>query len=157
MIDCRLIEGCKELRKKKKDTLKDKKAESDSVCLIDNSSNEIDYNVIEFENCVFKDIQSEYEKCDLGVETENDVFFIELKGSNNNKGLKQILATVESTKHCFKKIGQNKKPVQKRMNGILIVSKKEVPKNLDKITLRKLTNLLGVEPIIEQRTYTIKL
>ncbi len=156
MINCEAIEACRVRKNNKKETLIDKGAESDSKCLIENT-NQSDYNVVEFENCVFKKIQSEYEKCDFGVETDNEIFYIELKGSNNNKGLKQILATVQSTKHCFVKVDKDNKPVQKKMFGILVVSKKEVPRDLDKITLRKLSNLLGAEPIIEKNSYTIKI
>lgn len=151
MINCNLINDCKVSKKNKKETLIDRGAKSKSKCLIENA-NEKEYIVIEFENCVYKSIQNEMKKCDYGIETENEIFYIELKGSDNNQGLKQLLSTVENTKDCFKINGTNK---LKELNSILVVSQKEKPENLDKITFKKLSKLIGKIPIIEKESRTI--
>ena len=151
MINCDLINDCKVSKKNKKETLIDRAAKSKSKCLIENAD-EKDFIFIEFENCVYKTIQNEIKKCDFGIETANDIYYIELKGSDNNQGLKQLLSTVENTKDCFKMQGSNK---LKGLSSILVVSHKEKPENLDKITLKKLSKLIGKVPIIEKESHII--
>lgn len=155
MISCDLIDDCKVSKTHKRETLIDKGAKSKSKCLIENVS-QTEYIVIEFENCVYKGNQHIAKKCDFGIETSNDIYYVELKGSDNNQGLKQLLSTVENTRHCFNKI-ENNRVKSKNLNSILVVTQKEKPENLDKITLRKLANLIGQKPIIEQNTHTINI
>lgn len=156
-INCELVEGCKQSNRNKKNTLKDKRAKSKSKCLVENNR-EIEYNVIEFENCVYRNMQSASKKCDFGVETDDSIFFIELKGSDNNTGLKQLLSTAKQTQKCFYTIDdKNEKHVQKELHGILVVSEKQKPENLDKITLRDLALLIRKKPIIVQDTFTINI
>lgn len=151
MINCNLINECKVSKNNKKETLIDRGAKSKSKCLIENA-HEKDYIVIEFENCVYKSIQNETKKCDYGIETTDDIYYIELKGSDNNQGLKQLLITVENTRDCFKIPDSNK---LKGLYSILVVSQIEKPQNLDKITLKKLSKLIGKAPIIEKQSYMI--
>ena len=156
MINCDLINNCRVSKNKRRETLIDKGAQSKSKCLIENSTEGL-YNVIEFENCVYKGIQNEAKKCDFGIETDNEIFYIELKGSDNNEGLKQLLRTVENTKDCFTKEEENGKIKSKKINTVLVVTLKEKPENLDKITLKKLAILIGKSPVIEKNSYTINI
>lgn len=155
MIDCGLIDNCKVSKNNRRETLVDKGAKSKSKCLIENP-NTGEYNIIEFENCVYKNNQQEAKKCDFGIETKDDIYYIELKGSDNNQGLKQLLSTVENTRYCFKK-EENNRIKSKKLNGILVVTQTEKPENLDKITLKRLTILIGQKPIIEKNSYTINI
>ena len=155
MINCNLIDNCRVSKSNRRETLIDKIAKSKSKCLVENP-NEIEYNVIEFENCVYQGNQHQAKKCDFGLETSNEIYYIELKGSDNNQGLKQLLSTVENTKHCFMKPQDDKgKTKSKSLNSILIVTQIEKPQNLDKITLRNLAKLTGKNPTIEKGSYTI--
>lgn len=140
---CKNIESCKVSKNQKKETLKDPVSASDSVCFIENSTS---YIKIEFENCVYKDVQTSFKKCDFGIETENEIYYIELKGQDENEGMRQLLATINVTKHCFNK---------KKINGILVVSKKQTPKNLDKKLYSNLSKTIGRLPVIEQKNYKL--
>ena len=125
---CRFITNCGLITDKKLDTIKDKNAKSKVSFKIDNKYNK-EYTIIPFDNCVFKDIQNETEKCDYGFKVENKLYYIELKGSDNNKALKQILKTYELTNQCFKNLN---------FYAIVITSNKQKPENLDKITYKKI-------------------
>ena len=74
--------------------------------------------IIDFENCVFKGnfIDS---KCDYGLETDTSIYFIELKGSNLEKGCYQLKSTINQTKKCFK---------EKNIEARLVVTKVRKPK-----------------------------
>ena len=141
---CSSIKNCSETRSKKIDILKDKKAKS-KVCFTIKNDFSKSYKVIPFDDCVFQKVKDETEKCDYGIEIENKVYFIELKGSDNNKALKQILKTIENTKDCFKDYIYFAR---------VVTSHKQKPENLDKITLKKITKLTKDKPIITQNIHT---
>lgn len=71
------------------------------------------FDVIDFENGVYQGRQRDT-KCDYGVKTEDSIFYLELKGSDVKKGVKQLLATIEETKNCFFNLvdEKDKKPVK---------------------------------------------
>lgn len=132
---------------KKIDILKDKKAKS-KVCFTIKNDNSKSYNVIPFDDCVFQKVKYETEKCDYGVEIENKIYFIELKGSDNNKALKQILKTIESTKKCFKNYIYYAR---------VVTSHKQELDNLDKITYKKIIKLTKNNLIISQNIHSEKI
>jgi hypothetical protein len=124
------ITSCSNRYTKKLDTIKDPKGASKSVYKIDNKE-EIIYNMIEFDGCVFKNL---IKKCDYGLDVNNTIHFIELKGSDINSSLKQIYTTIVETKEIFK---SHTKKVR------IIVSSIKAPQNLDRITQRKISLLIG--------------
>jgi len=113
----------------KRKTFYDPKALSDSNYKVENLKEKI-YSLVKMDGCVF---DSNETKCDFGMHLQDDntIHFIELKGSDNNKGLMQLIETINNTKECYK--GFNKKVR-------LIVSRAEAPRNLD----QKLIDKIGV-------------
>lgn len=146
MIDCADINKCKTAFNQRRLTLIDPIAASKSSCLIENPFNKA-FSRIEFEQCVFNN--SSHLKCDYGIEIKDEsIFYIELKGSDNNQGLKQLLETATRTKHCYSSYNKE---------AILICSVVQKPDNIDKITFRKLTKLIGKEPKRIKNSYTINI
>lgn len=113
-------------------TFTDPKAKSASSYKVENLSAK-NYEVIKIDGCVFK---SDETKCDyaMRVKDEKDIFFVELKGSDNNKGLEQLYQTIINTKDYF---SGYKKQVR------LIVSKAEAPRNLNQNLISKIAALTG--------------
>lgn len=98
MIDCGDVQKCFTEFKVKKKTLKDKKG-GKSKLLIENPT-EKKFKILDIENCVYKSLKDDT-KCDYGIlDDKNNIFyFIELKGCDVNKGIKQILETIKDLKH----------------------------------------------------------
>lgn len=142
---CDSISDCGIISSKKLDTIKDKKAKSKVCFKVENQKNEKEFIVIPFEDCVFKLIQNETEKCDFGLQVDDKMFFIELKGSDNNKALKQILKTYELTNHCFKNFN---------FYARVVTSHKQKPENLDKITYKQIIKITKNNLIISQNIHT---
>ena len=80
----------------KKLTLIDKKG-GKSKYLIENDSLK-KFKQINFEEDIFTNDAS---KCDFGIKTDKNVFFIELKGSDVKSGVVQLLETIKATEKCF--------------------------------------------------------
>ena len=80
----------------KKLTLIDKKG-GKSKYLIENDSLK-KFKQINFEEDIFTNDAS---KCDFGIKTGKNVFFIELKGSDVKSGVVQLLETIKATEKCF--------------------------------------------------------
>jgi len=95
---CEKIENCYENHQKQKHTFSDRKG-GNSKLLIENKDQK-KFKTIDFEHCVYKNKQNDL-KCDYGFVTEDSIFYIELKGSEAAKGIKQILSTYTETKKCF--------------------------------------------------------
>ena len=98
---CEEVEKCYENHKKIKHIFADRKG-SDSKLLIENKDRK-KFKIIDFEHCVYKNRQNDL-KCDYGFVTEDSIFYIELKGSEVAKGIKQILSTYNETHKCFEKL-----------------------------------------------------
>jgi hypothetical protein len=141
---CSSIENCTENRTKKIDIIRDKKAKS-KVCFSIKNDFSKQYNLIPFDDCVFQRINNITEKCDFGLAIENKLYYIELKGNDNNKALKQILKTYELTKQCFKNY---------KYFARVITSKKQKPENLDKITYRQIIKFTENNLKITQNIHT---
>lgn len=137
------INTCKELRLKKIDVLKDKKAKSKVTFTIINDLSK-EYAVVPFDDCVFKQINDATKKCDYGLELEKNIYFIELKGSDNNQALKQILKTYELTKNHY---------FNSNFFARIVTSHKQKPENLDKITYRKIIKFTKNNLVIEQNSH----
>ena len=127
--DCRLI--------------RDPKGDSKSVYNIFNPQQKT-YQVINFDGCVFG---SKIEKCDYGMEVNNIIHFVELKGTKNNKGLSQLLKTIEETESIYT---NHLKKVR------LIVSKRKAPHFIDSITTRKIGLLIDSPLDDELQNFIIK-
>ena len=140
---CEKIEECKEESNNLKKTLKDKKKGScNSKYLIENKSKST-YYVIDFENCVYKKGGKDT-KCDFGILTYNSIYYIELKGSDVKKGIKQLLATIKETGKCFNDLSKKAR---------LIVSRFGIP-NLRSREYKELAKITGSKVVIKQNTYT---
>ncbi|HPH23412.1 MAG TPA: hypothetical protein PLW32_05985 [Chitinophagaceae bacterium] len=126
------IVDCADNYNVKSKTFKDPKAKSISTYRVENS-NAKNYEIIKIDGCVFK---SDETKCDYAMRLieEKKIFFIELKGSDNNKGLEQLYQTIINTKKYF---SSYKNQVR------LIVSKAEAPRNLNQNLIAKIATLTG--------------
>lgn len=123
------ISSCSTIYSDKLKTLFDPKALSKSVYKIENNSKK-EFKVIRIDRCVF---DSKIDKCDFGLEVDNAIHFIELKGKDNNKGLRQLHTTLTSTQDSFK---NHVKKIR------LVVSEAEAPRNLDKTTILKISTIV---------------
>jgi len=124
------ISACSSIYSDRLKTLKDPKAFSNSVYRIENN-NGSEFQVIRMDSCVF---DSKIDKCDFGLELENTIHFIELKGKDNNKGLHQLYTTLTTTQDVFK---NHVRKVR------LIVSEAEAPRNLDQTTIVKISKIVN--------------
>ena len=70
----------------------------------------------------------------MRLKEEKKIYFIQLKGSDNNKGLEQLYQTIINTKKYF---SSYKNQVR------LIVSKAEAPRNLNQNLIAKIATLTG--------------
>ena len=102
---CKKIESCKEKSSRQKFSYSDPKG-GGSKYFIKNANKTIFYK-LEYEHCVFEKEEHPKKKCDLGIVTATNSYYIELKGSHVNDGIKQLLSTIKATENCFK--GLNKK------------------------------------------------
>ncbi|BEV04618.1 hypothetical protein [Chryseobacterium gambrini] len=143
MIKCEDIEKCCSESSDKRKTLKDKKGGS-SRLLIENKLQK-KFNIIDFEDCVYKAKQQET-KCDFGILTDTEIIYVELKGSDVKQGIFQLKSTIEDTKQCFKDLN---------FKGNIVVTKFSKP-NLVKQRkdYKDLVKLLQKEPVIKQNIHT---
>lgn len=89
-------------------------------------------SIIDFEGCVFEEDET---KCDFGVLINSDFYYIELKGKQVEKGLKQLNETLVKTEKCFNK---------NRLNAHLVVTGFGKPNIVRKnIAYKQLSKKLG--------------
>jgi hypothetical protein len=124
------ISACSSIYSDKLKILRDPKALSKSVYRIENNQRK-EFKVIPIDSCVF---DSRIDKCDFGLEVENTIHFIELKGKDNNKGLRQLHTTLTTTHDIFR---SHVRKVR------LIVSEAEAPRNLDQTTILKISRIVN--------------
>jgi hypothetical protein len=140
---CDQINECSIELKIPKKTLIDKKGGNSKYC-IENMDRKSFYE-IDFEECVYKNKQNDT-KCDYGILCEQNVFYIELKGSDVKKGIKQLLATIVETKECFN---------GKKLKARLIVSKFPKPELIKQTKEYKdLVKIVNQNLIITQNIHT---
>lgn len=129
-----IIKGCTKDYSDKRKTFVDPKEKSGSNYKVENFD-ETSYSMVEVDDCVFN---SDLTKCDYAMICEKEknkiVHFVELKGSDNNKGLNQIYETIYNTKQYF--IGY-------KIKTRLIVTKAEAPRNLDQNLILKIARVTG--------------
>lgn len=119
---CKKIEECFENQTKQKHTFSDRKG-GNSKLLVENKDQK-KFKIIDFEHCVYKNRQND-SKCDYGLVTEDSIFYIELKGSEVAKGIKQILTTFNEVNKCFEKLKPKARlVVSKFSNPILLKDQK---------------------------------
>jgi len=143
MIDYVELEKCFIESKDKKKTLKDKKG-GKSKLLIENPS-EKEFKILDIENCVYKNLQDET-KCDYGILANDIFYFVELKGCDVNKGIKQILETIVDLKHFF---------ISKKIKARLVVTRFPSTKSTyNTKEYKDLMKLLKQQLIITQNIHT---
>ena len=96
------------------------------------------------DGCVFDD---SIEKCDYGMEINNIIHFVELKGAKNNKGLSQLLKSIQETEDIY---SNHEKKVR------LIVSKRKAPQFIDGKSTRQIGLLIGSPLDDESQNFIIK-
>ena len=132
MSVCDKIKNCSASFTDRNKNVTDPKGKSKSSYRIENNRT-IEYSLINFDGCVFDDQET---KCDYGMVVNNLVHYIELKGSDANKGLRQLYSTIISTKQCYT-------DHVKKARLILSNSKELSPRFRDENTIKKLTLELG--------------
>jgi len=96
---CQRIEDCKgAVKTQLRETFSERGASRTEYKVY--NPNQTEYHKIDFENCVYADRPNDT-KCDFGLLTNNSMIYIELKGKDVRKGLKQLKATIEETNRCF--------------------------------------------------------
>lgn len=93
---CETIRNCSVANSNSKITLNDRKG-GRSTYRLENPTNK-KCEVIDFEKDVFS---NDVAKCDYGIRTESVIYYIELKGCEVQKGIKQLLETFTATEKCF--------------------------------------------------------
>ncbi|MGB5942302.1 MAG: hypothetical protein WBG71_05425 [Leeuwenhoekiella sp.] len=138
---CEKIESCKVTYTKTRHTFTDNKGCNSKFEIL--NQNRKEFSTYDFENCVFENNDT---KCDFGLTTLDGIYFIELKGSETLKGIKQILATYSETKKCFKQL---------RPKARLIVSKVSKPDLVRRSKeYRELARAFNNQILIRQRIYS---
>ncbi len=110
--------NCKRENGNKIIVLKDKKG-GKSTFVLENLTKQL-ITEIDIENCVYNSNQLNL-RCDFGIETNETIYFIELKGSDFHQGFKQLYETIIDMQHCFK---------GKQIKARLILSKISKPEIL---------------------------
>lgn len=146
---CEAIKNCMVSRKDQRKTLVDSKG-CKSQYLINNPTRN-EYHEIDFENRVYQNRLNDT-KCDYGVKTETDIFYIELKGSDVKKGVEQLLSTIRETRNCFQGITPKARLVVSRYPKPEIVRNTKEYKDLVKIVNHQ--PFKGNNLIITQNTFT---
>ncbi|MEP6806564.1 MAG: hypothetical protein ABI892_18700 [Flavobacterium sp.] len=93
---CKAIVNSSKTYSKRNESLKDKKG-GKSTYRFQNPLNK-EYQLVDFEKDVFANDDT---KCDYGIKTETEIFYIELKGCDVKKGIEQLLVTLNITEKCF--------------------------------------------------------
>ncbi len=124
-------------------TLIDKKGGNSKYC-IDNPDRK-EFFEIDFEGGVYKNRNNDT-KCDFGIQTKENIYYIELKGSDVKKGVEQLLSTINETEKCFK---------NHTIEARLIVSKFQKPQLVKQTKEYKdLVKKVNQKFIITQNTFT---
>ena len=133
MIEERLNQ-CEESKKDSVILLKEKKSVYRLINL-NNSSISI-YNI---DGCVY-DAGSIETRCDYLVNTDDKLFFIELKGINVRKGLNQILTSIRKLKQYFN---------YDSINARIVTTRGQKPKRLNTFKeYRDLVKLIGTKGVV---------
>lgn len=144
---CETINVCKgEGLNKTKDTWKDSKGCGSKYLIVNN--NRKTYHKIDFENCVYKGRENET-KCDYGLLTDDTIYYIELKGRDVKKGVKQLLSTLNETEKCFDDLHKKARIIASK------ISKPDIIKRMKEY--RDLVTKIKGKPIIVTNKYTEKI
>ncbi len=145
MINERIEKCLKEFEVRKK-TFIDRKGGNSKYCI--ENPNGKKFQEIDFETCVYENNKIDT-KCDYGLQVDDTVYFIELKGSDVKKGIEQILSTINDTKDYFN---------NKKFNARLLVSifpKPELVKQTKEY--KDLNKIVKKSLIIKQHIHTEKI
>ncbi|MFT5890247.1 MAG: hypothetical protein ACI9Y7_000337 [Dokdonia sp.] len=140
---CDKIEECSEIFDKPLDNLVDPKGGKSKFSI--KNINRNSYIKIDFENCVYEDRQNDT-KCDYGLIIDDEVYFVELKGSDVSKGYKQLESTIRETLRCFD---------GKRIKARMVVTKFSRPDIAKKTTeYKNLVRLTNNDVEVKQNVLT---
>jgi hypothetical protein len=142
---CNKIVDCQTSFNHPKKTLIDTKG-GKSKYIIHNKSN-YTYSIIDFENDVYKNKENDT-KCDFGLKTTESFFYIELKGSDVVKGIKQLLVTLNETEKCFSDVNKKARLIVTRFSKPKIAKQTKEYKDL----IKKIGSVEGF--VIKQNEYT---
>ncbi|MAM29666.1 MAG: hypothetical protein CMC13_11650 [Flavobacteriaceae bacterium] len=113
---CDKIDDCIEVLDRAIEICRDPKG-GKSTFRIENEDRK-QYSKVNFEDCVYDGKENET-KCDYAFIHRDVVYFVELKGSDVQKGYAQLAATIIDTKKCFQ---------DKEIKARLVVTKNGAPK-----------------------------
>lgn len=142
---CDKIKDCKKSVNHSKKTLVDRKGGKSKYIV--NNKLKSTYSIIDFENCVYENTQNDT-KCDYGLKTDESIIYIELKGSDVVKGIKQLLITINETEKCFTGLGKKARLIITRFSKPKIAKQTKEYKDL----IKKIGCLKNLD--IKQNEYT---
>jgi hypothetical protein len=140
---CAQINACKKASKHPKISLKDT-AGGGSIFKLSNPKRKV-FHTIDFEKCVYKNKHNET-KCDFGLLHADSMFYIELKGSDVDRGIEQLLSTIYQTERCFKEL---------KKKARLVITRFPSPEiTLNTPSCKRLKRLVSNDLIIKQDVHT---
>jgi hypothetical protein len=128
---CDKIACCKEVVNHSKKTLVDRKGGKSKYSI--NNKSQSKYSIINFEDCVYEGKQNET-KCDFGIEVNNSIYYVELKGSDVKKGIEQLLSTLNESENCFRGLTKKARLIVSKFPKPDLVKKTKEYKDLVKKT-----------------------
>lgn len=133
-----VIDNCEEIVLHKSIVLKENKSVYRAINI-----NEIKVSKYKVDGCIY-DTGSIETRCDYLLETNQELYFVELKGSNTQKGLEQILTSINNLKQYFN---------YNAINARIITTRGTRPQRLNTYSeYRDLLKLIGRESIIISNT-----
>ncbi len=93
------ISNCSKIFSDEYKEIIDPKGQSNSKYKIDNKNNK-EFKIIQIDRCVF---DARIDKCDFGLEVENTIHFIELKGKDIDTAVAQLESSLQNIKVSGKK------------------------------------------------------
>lgn len=139
-MDRTIIDNCRKIVSFRNIVLKEKKNKSEYRAI---NNQEIDVSKYKIDGCIYETGTSQT-RCDYLLETEQNLYFIELKGSDTQKGLEQILVSIRNLKQYF---------VYNSINARLITTRGTRPKRLNTYPeYRGLSRLIGKKSILISNT-----
>ncbi len=133
-----IINNCEEIVSHKNIVLKENKS-------IHRAINEQQNKVSKYkvDGCIYE-LGSDETRCDYLLETGQKLYFIELKGSDTQKGLEQVLVSIRNLKQYFSYNG---------INARIVTTRGTRPQRLNTYPeYRNLFKLIGKESIIISNT-----
>lgn len=133
-----IIDNCQEIVSHKNIILKENKSVYRAV-----NNQEIGVSKYKVDGCIYE-IGSNETRCDYLLEANQELYFIELKGSNTQKGLEQVLVSIRNLKQYFD---------YDSINARIITTRGTRPQRLNTFSeYRELLRLIGKASVIIKNT-----